>query len=613
MSGKSKLMKNCGNSNNNSNSGWWYIPLLLVSLLPLIPNWLDQRLPATHEGYRYLLLGDWFRDALAAGIWYPRWLPEMNGGFGYPQFVFYQPAWFYLNAFASLFAEPLFLRQLLTLSIIAILGGLGVYRLARCFVSPLYSLLLVLLFQLAPYTHTNLFLRGDLSEWMALELLPWPVLFVWQFCHAAENGNTGKRMRSWLGLALATALLCYCHPTALMFVPLVLLFIGGFCLLRVNPATPLLFLMELTGAVVFGLLLSSPYWLVVVQMKPLVSVSAVLENFVAADNSIGLQQLLFGSLLKEPFWEFIGFPFMLAALIGWWRGRKQPLIFVAGLIYLLFLLLITPFGRWFWQIYPFSLLQFPWRLAMFAPLLQTVCLLGYAGICNRFWRGLSAAGLLLIVAWSWHGHFGFHPAQTEESILSYDQQTLLCLRNFARITKPGSYPATLDAAEWLPVTAATIISTPARGQLLPECGQIQQAATIFAQQIGQDWLFNQQQLARPLLQIADNNWQVYQNPLSSAFWLDYRLNGNSPATVTINQIYLPGWQVMLNGKPVPRWQLEQKLLPDGRIGLELAAGAWHLQAGYAGPPGWHWRSLLITLSAMFAAIYWYLKTKLHRK
>lgn len=584
---------------------WWRALLLsLVSLYPLLSNWLDLRLPATHEGYRYLLLSDWFRDAIAAGYWYPRWLPEMNGGFGYPEFIFYQPAYFFLNAAVSLLAEPLFMRQLLTLSVIALLGGIGVYLLARRFTSPGYALLSVLLFQIAPYVHTNLFERGDLSEWMALELVPWPVYFVLRLC--SEYG-VERRLAHWLGLAVSTAILCYCHPVALMFVPLLLLSMGAYCLLKCPMRPPLLAWGELLSAVCFGLALSSPYWLTVIQMKPYVNVAAVLDGFVAAHNTVGVRHLLFGSLYGESFREYLGFPFVLAALLGWWCGRKQPVIFSAGVAYLLLILLITPAGQWFWQLYPFSLLQFPWRLAVFAPLLQTICFFGLLSWredqapIKHYWL---AGGFCLLLLWSRHGHFGWKPAAPPGSPVRFDQQALACLRNFAQTGSPGRYVTTLDAAEWLPRTAAAIVTTPARGALSPDCGQTRQVMAGLAITMGMPGLYDLQPEPRPLLEVDQQGWLVRPQPLSSMFRLDYRLSGTAPVNVTINQIYLPGWMVTLNGLPLSLVELERRLLPDGRMRLALPPGDWQLQAWYDGPPGWRVRSVVLALFSCIAAIYW---------
>lgn len=594
-----------------SRLAWWQVPLLfLASLSPLLPNWLDPRLPATHEGYRYLLLSDWFLDALSAGVWYPRWLPDMNGGFGYPEFVFYQPAYFFLNAAISLVAEPLFLRQLLTLSILALLGGLGVYLLARRFTSSGYALVLVLLFQIAPYVHTNLFQRGDLSEWMVLELLPWPVFFLLRLCPEKQGYSVLRRMIDWLGLAISTAILCYCHPVAVMFVPPLLACIGILCLLRGKPAPPLLAYGELAGAIGFGLALSSPYWLTVMQMKPYVNVTAVLDGFVAANNTVEIRHLLFGSLYNESVREYVGFPFVLAALLGWWRGRKHPAIFAAGLLYLMVVLLITPAGQWFWRIYPFSLLQFPWRLAVFVPLLQVLCFLGLTQSLlegyGRTNKGLFATIICLLVLWSWHGHFGFRPAETPGSPVRFDQQSLACLSSFAQTGRPGRYVTTLDAAEWLPRSAMGIMATPARGTLVPGCKETQQAMAGLAQQIGMPGLYDLHPSPRPLLEVAEQGWRAQPAPGSSGFRLDYRLSGAQPATITINQVYLPGWRVVLNGLQVSREELERQLLPDGRMRLALSPGEWQVQAWYDGPPGWRLQNLVLLGVCLMVMSRWFI-------
>jgi len=584
-----------------------FLLLLLVCFYPVLPNWLDQRLPSTHEGYRYLLLSDWFRDAIASGVWYPRWLPEMNGGFGYPEFVFYQPAYFFVNTLASLWVEPLFLRQLTALSLIALAGGLGVYCLARRYVEALPALVLTACFQAAPYVHTNLYQRGDLSEWMVLELIPWPVYFLLQFCDRAEANVPRQRVVSWLGLAVSTALLCYCHPVALMFLPPLLLFIGGICLLKGAPTQPLVAWGEMTGAVVMGLVLSAPYWLTVMQMKAYVNVAAVLDGFIAWKNTVGLQHLLFGSLLGgDRFREFFGAPFVVAALVGWWCGRRRPLVFGGGLAYVTILVLVTPVAQQFWKIYPFSLLQFPWRLAVFAPLLQVICLLGFydASTGRRLKNIWLVGGCCLLVGWTLLGHFGFKPAETAESGLHLTKESLACLRNFAQTGSPASYVSTIDAGEWMPLTAAHIAAVPARGETLSGCAETRRVLSGILAKAGLPDLFARPPLPKPLLEADNREWIVRRNEGHSAFRLDYQLGGASPARITINQLYLPGWKIMVNGTALPSSEIEENRLADGRMQVPLPPGTWRVQALYEGPPGWQMRNWLMTALCGLALLYW---------
>ena len=39
-----------------------------------------------------------FSASLSQGYWLPRWLPDSNGGYGSPVFIFYSPLVYYLTA-----------------------------------------------------------------------------------------------------------------------------------------------------------------------------------------------------------------------------------------------------------------------------------------------------------------------------------------------------------------------------------------------------------------------------------------------------------------------------------------------------------------------------------
>jgi len=583
--------------------------LLLVSLYPVLPSWFDQRLPTTHEGYRYLLLSDWFTDAIAAGVWYPRWIPEMNGGFGYPEFVFYQPGYFFINALVSIGVAPLLLRQVCTLSLVALVGGSGVYCLARRYVAPAPSLLLVACFQLAPYVHTNLYMRGDLSEWMVQELVPWPIFFLLQLCRPEANETVRHRFLGWLGLAVSTAVICYSHPVGLMFLPPILLVMGGICLVpdARGHLGRLVVGGELIGAIILGLVMSSPYWFTVLTMKPHVNVAAALDGFVAWKNTVPLSHLLFGSLISgKGYWEFLGAPFVVAALAGCWFGRKEPFILGAGLAYIVMVFAMTPLGQLIWRIYPFSLLQFPWRLAVFAPVLQVICLVGWCNLSGawRIGKLWLLGGFFLLACWSLSNHFGFRSAETQGSALRINHESLACLRSFAQTGSPGRYVSTIDAGEWMPLTAKGIASVPARGEIRPECDVTRQAMAGIAAKAGVSDMFSLAPVPRPLLEVQQQDWQVRQNEVHTAFKLDYHLSGGIQTLLTINQVYLPGWTVVANGTTISRSTLEQNLSPDGRMQLDLPPGEWRIQAWYGGPPGWRLRNVLIATLCGIAAIYW---------
>ena len=54
---------------------------MLISLVPVGALLWHQRLPDNPEVFRYLVLSQLFSDAVAGGAWYPRWIPDLNGGY----------------------------------------------------------------------------------------------------------------------------------------------------------------------------------------------------------------------------------------------------------------------------------------------------------------------------------------------------------------------------------------------------------------------------------------------------------------------------------------------------------------------------------------------------
>ncbi|HEU5315160.1 MAG TPA: 6-pyruvoyl-tetrahydropterin synthase-related protein, partial [Chloroflexota bacterium] len=193
---------------------------------------------------------------LAAGNWFPRWLPDLYLGYGYPLLNFYAPSTYYLGS--ALHALGLSVYGALQWSgvLAAAAGALGAaalsYSLTR---SGLASALAGVIFLLSPYPFlTNLYVRGALPEALALALLPWLLL--------AARALTHGRPWSALALALLLALLALTHNvSALLFLPLTLVWViaaelevvGG----RVRPRI----VTSAALALALGLGLSAFFWL----------------------------------------------------------------------------------------------------------------------------------------------------------------------------------------------------------------------------------------------------------------------------------------------------------------------------------------------------------------
>ncbi len=71
-----------------------WLPISLLGLLLCAPLLLTT-CPGGHDIYHHLIFSHHFSSQLLQGELYPRWLSDMNGGFGSPTFFFYPPVPYY--------------------------------------------------------------------------------------------------------------------------------------------------------------------------------------------------------------------------------------------------------------------------------------------------------------------------------------------------------------------------------------------------------------------------------------------------------------------------------------------------------------------------------------
>ena len=559
---------------------------ILISLAPVGALLWHRQLPQAHDFFRNLVLAAFFSDAISEGVWYPRWLPDMNGGYGYPEFVFYPPGYFFLSQLFALVGMPI-LRCALTLAVVSLVGGLGAYRLIRCFMPPRPSLFFLLLFQLTPYHFTEIYGLGHLSESMALQLSPWPLYFL---CRLARTPGDGRAHR-WLGVGLALALtgMGYAHPlTYVLFLPVFVAMACGVGL-SIGPRARGVFFRRTSLGILLALTLSSPYWLTVVTMRPYVNSQAALGGRLDPFRHFLSPVAFFWSggdaLSRQLGLSFeLGPVHFILALAGVWVGRREPIVLAASVIYGTLLLLMTRALSPFWSLYPFYLMQFPWRLLAVSAVFQLISMLGLARFTRDVARKRVAIALALVgLTVMWHRDqlvFRAMPRNAMEAPTiqrmisdSFPERSTFApidvvtpgagdIRNAmanVRHAVPLTRIATLDGSEWMPITAL--------GSPLPRAR------------------------SESLLEIQTGSASVVPKEGSSKFRLDYVVDGATTSVLVINQLYLPGWRVLLDGSAVSEGALRDTVLSDGRIAVSIGPGRHRLEAWYDGPPGRRWRLL----------------------
>ena len=546
--------------------------LALIAAMPIAPMIIEGSWPLTGEFPRYVVLLDHFREAILAGVPYPRWLPELYGGYGYPTFVYYQPGLFYfLLPFTFVADDPL---QYMLLGIYALffLGCLGAYMMGREMVGKPTGLFAAALFPLTPYLYVNLYARGDLSELAAMLITPWPLVFLQRLVSRARKAADGGAPATlWMCLSLAAIIAA--HPVTAMF------YLPAFGAIAVGAiwASPEAARWRLFGnvavAAILTLSITSPYWATVLQMAGYIDIGAATSgHYDASSNVVDLSRLLFG-----PHWQTaaqvkwtdaqlqLGLPIVVAAVVGAAAGWKIPGIRAAIIAYLILFVAMTPLSAVFWSLPGLGVVQFPWRILSVAAVLQVYCAMGLAHLYRRedLKRTLVFVTVLLLAA-VWHGdRFAINIRSVGFS------QADLADRKAGDRTRFENYAA---MNEFLPRSAAGARPERSRGR-----GPI----------LSSDLPLNMEPL-----------------PDSTAHRIAYRVEAPAPAGIVVNQLYLPGWVVRVDGDPVTREKLESGLLPDGRMTLRVESGEHVVEALYAGPPWAGARNLLAALVTLAALCGW---------
>lgn len=516
------------------------------------------------------MLGSEFIEALHHGVLYPRWLANMYGGYGYPNFVYYQPAFFYIMAFFSLFAPTMLTTLYASIIFFHFAGGLGTYLLISQLTAKRFALIFAMIFLCTPYIYVNLFVRGALTEYAALLLTPWPLYFLLRL----KDNISAQKIKSALGsltaLSLSLAAIIFSHPaTCLFYIPIFLCicFILSYSQNKIH----LSFFHFALTAMALALILSAPYWLTVFQMKKHVQFEALtnMKHFFAWDNVVYFKQLFsnmwgFGHTFKgsEDTMSFqLGLPHFLLACLGTWAGRRNKFILTSFAVYLFLIAMMLPGSAQIWRnIGLLKLMQFPWRLLSVIAVFQIICISGLGSLLEKWSKPKrwTFVALIFVLLFSVH-HKQFVPQGF------YDQEKTL-VDNYLKLRKHRF--AHLNVGnEFLPVTIDKNAIRSSRGESEMIIGPP----------------------AVKLEALKDN----------SPYHIRYQFDADTASPVIINQFYFPGFAVRLNGKLISDEKLKNRCLPDGRMVIVVPSGKDQtLEAHYAGPPGYRIRNLLLGIGAL---------------
>ncbi len=154
------------------------LPWLLLALaaLPAVAPLASGGLTASFDGSAHLLRLGALQRSISEGVFLPRWMPDMQLGYGYPVFNFYPAGAYYVALIPSLFGITIYWGYAIGFAFALLLAGAGAMLLARDILSaesPWPALVAGVAYIYAPYLLINVYIRGSLPEALAQALLPW--------------------------------------------------------------------------------------------------------------------------------------------------------------------------------------------------------------------------------------------------------------------------------------------------------------------------------------------------------------------------------------------------------------------------------------------------------
>jgi len=542
-----------------------YFLILLGSIIAFLPFLLENTWFKSHDGIRYILIFNEFKESFLHGQIYPRWQANMYGGYGYPSFTFYQPGYFYLLLIISFFIKgiiPLFFTSFV---ILFSLSGSGAYKLCRHFCDSFSSLCFAILYLCTPYIYVNLFVRGDLSELAAMLISPWPFYFLLSLKKSLNNEHPEKIVLNTLLLSLSLFAVIMTHPaTALFLCPVI--FILSITLCLDNNRFDLKLLKTALIGFILSVLLSSPYWITLFQLKSYASFGNIGQYFTSpSDHIVYWKQFISNA------WHYTysnpgpqdGMPFQLGfmhlslSVFGFFLARRNKFIAVSFACYVVLIFLMSPLSIWIWKHAPIiPYIQFPWRILCVTAVLQLICFCGLGIVREN--KSLAFKFVLLVILTFtvifYHKQF----------IFIYDRNNVENVLNDYMHRRLVGFTGLNSENEFLPKFANLKGLKRARGNY-PMAMMIP---------------------PEKMLPLPDNN----------PYHIHFSFSNNQRTHILINQFYFPGWVIKINGKSVSKNVIERNLSPGGLMVVVVESGDNQiLEAYYDGPPYRRIRTIAVIL------------------
>ncbi len=337
---------------------------------------MDARYLTGHDPAYNLMRLIEIHNLLSSGVFLPKWAPDLVFGFGYPIFIFYPPACYYLAEIFVILGTGFGIAIKLGYFLGFLFGGWFFYKIGERIGSKKSGIIGAVLFCYVPYRLVDVYVRSSYSEFIAISIVPF---IIWSILSYQKRDDKKYLLFTLIGLCL----LNLTHTiSAFLFFPS--LFLITVILSIHNKQNMIRFI------VVFALAcaITSFFWIPALVEQKYVNFSSMTQgNFSYNNHFVYLSQFFsqswgFGLSVpgKNDGMPFqIGYPHQIALLIciGLMFVRKNKyrnLCFLSVGLALLSIFLMTESSSFFWDKFKvLQMLQFPWRLLMVVGVFSSFC------------------------------------------------------------------------------------------------------------------------------------------------------------------------------------------------------------------------------------------------
>ncbi|MDD4026875.1 MAG: 6-pyruvoyl-tetrahydropterin synthase-related protein [Candidatus Shapirobacteria bacterium] len=320
-----------------------------------------------------------------------RFIKDGGMGYGHPLFNYYSPLAYGVAEFFHLCGFSLINSLKITFASCHLIGVFGMFFFASLFWGNLGAFVSAIIFLLAPYQATDSFVRGAISESLAINIIPWIFYFLTKFINQQKNKKWKLKIGNWGLIISLTAILLSHNLISLAIAPILVVY--SLFLLIKNKNLNLKSILNLLFPVLISVGISAFFLLPALFEKNLVTIDTMTQGYF---NYIIHFATLF-QLFISRFWGFgaslwgpiddmafsIGLvqwliPLITVLFLFFKKILKKKVLLVKGgcpdlsgqvglILLFFFFFLFSIFlthnkSTFIWKLFPFmSFYQFPWR------------------------------------------------------------------------------------------------------------------------------------------------------------------------------------------------------------------------------------------------------------